>query len=240
MLKVRIIYPIHHSTWVANIGPIKKKNREIRICVDFCNLNQASLKDNFALPNMDYLLQTIAGSKMMSMFDVFLGYNQVEVEEKDWHKKMFTTPWGTFAYHRIPFKLINARATFQRWMRKTFLDMKNKIIVIYLDDLTVFSKKRKDNMEDLRKVLQRCREHGISLTPKKSVFYVIEGKLLGHIVSQEGIRIDPERVEDIQRLSLPSSKTGVKYFFGQVNFLRRFMPDFAETTKHIVDMMKGN
>lgn len=95
-------------------------------------------------------------------------------------------------------------------------------------------------MEDLRKVLQRFREHGISLNPKKYVFCVTEGKLFGHIVSQEGIRIDPERVEAIQRLSLPSNKIGVKSFFGQVNFLTRLMPDFAETTKHIVDMMKGN
>ena len=119
------------------------------------------------------------------------------MEEKDQHKMAFTTPWGTFAYHRMPFRLINARATFQRCMSKTFADMKDMIIVIYLDDLTVFSKKRKDHMEDLRRVLQRCREHGISLNPKKSVFCVSEGKLLGHIVSQEGIKIDPDRVEAI-------------------------------------------
>ena len=104
----------------------------------------------------------------------------------------------------------------------------------------MFSKKWKDHMEDLRKVLQRCQEHGISLNPKKSIFCVTEGNLLGHIVSQEGIRIDPKWVEAIQRLSFPSNKIGVKSFFGQVNFLRRFVPDFVETTKHIVHMMKGN
>ena len=71
MLKARIIYPIHHSTWIANIVPVRKKKGEIRICVDFRNLNQASLKDNFALPNMDHLLQTVAGSEMMSMLDGF-------------------------------------------------------------------------------------------------------------------------------------------------------------------------
>lgn len=155
-------------------------------------MNQASLKDNFTLPNMDYLLQTVARSEMMSMLDGFLGYNHVEVEEEDQHKKAFMTPWGTFVYHRMPFRLINIGATFQRCMSKTFVDLKDRIIVIYLDDLTVFSKKRKDHIEDLRKVLQRCRDHGISLNPKKSVFCVIEGRLLNHIVSQEGIRIDPE------------------------------------------------
>ena len=75
MLKARIIYPIHHSTWIANIVPVKKKNKEIRICVDFQNLNQTSLKDNFSLLNMDHLLQIVARLEMMSMVDVFSGYN---------------------------------------------------------------------------------------------------------------------------------------------------------------------
>ena len=105
------------------------------------------------------------------------------MEEKDQHKMTSTTPWGTFAYHRMPFRLINTGATFQRCMSKTFPDMKDRIIVIYLDDLTVFSKKRNDHMEDLRRVLQRCREHGIFLNPKNLVFCVTEGKLVKHIVS---------------------------------------------------------
>ncbi|XP_059070819.1 uncharacterized protein LOC131860421 [Cryptomeria japonica] len=82
MLKARIIYPIHHSTWVANIVPVRKKNGEIRICVDFRNLNRASLKDNHALPNMDHILQTVAGAEMMSMLDRFFGYNQMITYEK--------------------------------------------------------------------------------------------------------------------------------------------------------------
>ena len=114
------------------------------------------------------------------------------MEEKDQHKITFTTPWGTFTYHRMPFGFINTRATFQRCMNKYLIDMKDRITIIYLDDITIFLNKRKNHIEDLRKVLQRCREHGISLNPKKSIFYVIEGKLLSHILSQEGIRIDPK------------------------------------------------
>lgn len=105
--------------------------------------------------------------------------------------------------------------------------------------MTVFSKKRKDHIRDLEEVLQRCKEHGISLNPKKFVFCVTEGRLLGHIVSQ-GVKIDPAKVKAIQQLSLPLSKTGVKSFFGQVNFLRRFVLDFSQIVKNIVDMMKGN
>lgn len=170
----------------------KKKNGEIRICVDSRTLNQASLKDNYSLPNMDHILQTIAGSEMMSMLDGFFGYNQIGVDKKEQHKTTFITPWGTFAYNRMPFVLINAGATFQRAMDSSFRDFRERIIVIYLDDLRVFSKEKKNHLKDLRAVLQGCRDHGIYLNLKKLVFYVIEGKLLGHIVLPEGIKIDPE------------------------------------------------
>ena len=83
MLKAKIIYPIHHSTWVANIIPIKKKNGEIRICVDFCNVNQVSLKDNYGLPVMDHILQFVFGSKLMSMLDGFSSYNQISITSED-------------------------------------------------------------------------------------------------------------------------------------------------------------
>lgn len=152
----------------------------------------------------------------------------------------FTTPWGIFSYSRMPFVLINVGATFQYDMNFAFGNMKDRIIVIYLDDLTVFSKKRKDHIKDLESVLQRCRDHGVSLNPKKLIFCVIEGKLLGHVVSQEGVKIDPDIVKAIQQLSLPLRKIGVKSFFGHVNFLRRFVPDFLEIVKCVVDMMKGN
>ena len=99
MLKARIIYPIHHSTWVANIVPIRKKIGEIRICVDFKNLNQASLKDNYALPTIDHILQTVVGSEIMFMFDGYSRYNQISVAPEDQHKKKIITPWGTFAYN---------------------------------------------------------------------------------------------------------------------------------------------
>jgi len=186
MLKARIIYPIHHSTWVANIVLVRKKNGEIRICVDFHNLNQASLKDNYPLPMMDHILQTVAGFEMMSLLDGFSRYNQIEVAQEDQHKIAFTTPWGTLAYNQMPFELINAGATFQRAMDLSFGDLKNKIIVVYLDDLTVFSRKREYHIQHLEIVLQHCREQGISLNPKKSIFGVTEGKLLGHIVSKDG------------------------------------------------------
>jgi hypothetical protein len=119
--------------------PVRKKSGEIRLCVDFRNLNKVSLKDHYPLPKMDYILQKVVGSQKMSMLDGFSGYNQIMVHPDDREKTTFTTPWGTFMYAKMPFGLMNIGATFQREMDIVFADEKDKFIVIYLDDITVYS-----------------------------------------------------------------------------------------------------
>ena len=103
-------------------------------------MNQASLKDNYGLPIMDHILHLVSGSELMSMLDGFCGYNQISVAPEDQHKIACITPWGTFAYNRMSFGLINVGATFQRLMHHSFADFNNKIILMYLNDLIVFSK----------------------------------------------------------------------------------------------------
>jgi hypothetical protein len=132
---------------------------------------------------MEMILQQVAGSQMMSLLDVFSGYNQIKVKRTDRYKTTFTTRWGTFAYERMPFGLSSAGATFQRAMQIDFDDMIDKIIQVYLDDLTIYSKNQLDHFGHLRKVLMRCRKFGISLNPSESIFNVTKGKLLYHIVS---------------------------------------------------------
>jgi hypothetical protein len=241
LLQAQIIVPLRYSEWVANLVPVRKKNGEIRLCVDFRNLNRSSRKDNYPLPKMEHILQRVIGASRMSMIDGFSGYNQVSVLPKDREKTTFTTPWGTFMYAKMPFGLMNVGAMFQCAMDIAFIGEKDKFVVIYLDDITVFSKFDKEHRHHLRKVFLKCRNFGISLNPKKSLFAMQEGKLLGHIVSAEGVRIDPSRVEAIQALSIPRSKKEIQSFLGKINFLRRFVPNFAEEVKLITTMLKkGN
>lgn len=117
---------------------------------------------------------------------------------------MFTTPWGTYFYLRIPFGLTNAGATFERAMDVAFTDLINTIMVVYQDDLAAYSKK----------VFIKALEYGISLNPKKYHFAITKGKLLGHIVSKEGIKIDLERVEAIDKIHVPKSVKAIQSFFG--------------------------
>jgi len=150
--------------------PIRKKNEDIRICIDFRNLNKAYQKDNFPLPPMEQILQAVTGSELMSFFDGCSGYNHVLVHLDDQLKTTFRTKWGTYAYQKMPFGLINAGATFQRAMDIAFKGLVNKSVVIYLDDITVYSKKRGNHLRDLKKIFQRFQRYGISLNQKKSIF----------------------------------------------------------------------
>ena len=124
LFDAKIIVPIRFSNWLANLVPVRKKNGEIRICIDFRNLNKASLKDNYPLPKMDLMLQNIVGSQRMSMLDGFSGYNQILVHPEDQEKTAFTTPWGTFMYANMPSGSMNVGATFQRDMDITFVGEK--------------------------------------------------------------------------------------------------------------------
>jgi hypothetical protein len=126
------------------------------------------------------------------MLDGFSSYNQVLVSEEDQFKTTFRTKWGTFDYKHIPFGLINAGETFQRAIDIAFRGLINKCVVVYLDDLTMYSKNREDHIQHLTHIFKTCRKYGISLNPKKTIFGVEEGKLLGHIISQARIHIDPK------------------------------------------------
>jgi hypothetical protein len=113
LLKEKIIFPVRHSKWVSNLVPIRKKNEDIQICIDFRNLNKASEKDNFPLPPMEQILQAVSGYEMMPFLDGFFGYIQFLVQPNDRLKTTFKTKLGTYAYQKIPFDLVNADTTFQ-------------------------------------------------------------------------------------------------------------------------------
>jgi hypothetical protein len=168
----------------------------------------------------------------------FLGYNQVLVVEEDRPKTAFVTPWGTVCLCLNAFWIKNVGATFQIAMDHALNDFIGKFMAYYQDDLIVHSKLREHHLKHLRQVFQQCRMYGISLNPKKCLFAVSEGKLLGHIVSKEGIYIDLERIKAINDLNPPTSRKGVQYFFGKINFVRRFVPNYATIVNPINKLLK--
>ncbi|KAL6208662.1 hypothetical protein ACLB2K_019609 [Fragaria x ananassa] len=142
LLACGFIKSIKHPTWLANIVPLKKKNGQVRICIDYRDLNKVCPKDEFPLPNMDMLINSTSGQGMLSFMDGFSGYNQIKMAARDAEKTAFRTPYENFHYTVMPFGLKNAKATYQRAMTAIFHDMMGKEVEDYVDDLVVKSKTR--------------------------------------------------------------------------------------------------
>jgi hypothetical protein len=217
LLAASFIKPIQHPRWLSNIVPIKKKNGQIRCCVDFRNLNKACPKDEFPLPNMDFLIDSAVGHAVFSFMDGFSGYNQIRMSTKDAEKTAFRTTIGNFYCTVMPFDLKNAGATYQRTMTAMFHDMMHKEIEDYVDDIVVKSKKREDHLETLRKVFDRCRLYKLKMNPLKCAFGVSAGKFLGFLVHNHRIDVDSAKASVIATMKAPTSHKELKSFLGRLS-----------------------
>ncbi|GAU22854.1 hypothetical protein TSUD_282210 [Trifolium subterraneum] len=229
-----------YPQWLANIVPVPKKDGKVRMCVDYRDLNKASPKDDFPLPHIDVLVDNTAKSKVFSFMDGFAGYNQIKMAVEDREKTVFITPWGTFCYKVMPFGLTNAGATYQRGMTTLFHDMMHKEIEVYVDDMIVKSGTEEEHVEYLSKMFQRLRKYRLCLNPNKCTFGVRSGKLLGFIVSQKGIEVDPDKVRAIREMPDPQTEKQVRGFLGRLNYISRFISHMTATCGPIFKLLRKN
>ncbi|GJY37853.1 reverse transcriptase domain-containing protein [Tanacetum coccineum] len=236
LLDTGIIYPIADSSWVSPIHCVPKKggitivtneNNELvltrtitgwRVCIDYRKLNKAAAKDHFSLPFMDQMLERLAGNKYFCFLDGFSGYFQIHIYPNDQEKKTFTCPFGTYAYRRMPFGLCNAPATFQRCMLAIFHDMIKESIEVFMDDFFVFENSFDACLNNLDKMLQRCKEAHLVLNWEKCHFMAKEGIVLRHKVSSAGLEVDKAKIDVISKLSPPTNIKGVRSFLGHAGF----------------------
>ncbi|XP_060673095.1 uncharacterized protein LOC132803722 [Ziziphus jujuba] len=255
LLDAGIIYPISDSNWVSPIQVVPKKGgmtvqendkSELiptrlvtgwRVCIDYRKLNKATRKDHFPLPFIDQMLERLAGKEYYCFLDGYSGYNQIAIAPDDQEKTTFTCPYGTFAYRRMPFGLCNAPATFQRCMMSIFSDMVEDIIEIFMDDFSVFGDSFTSCLQNLSRVLLRCKETNLVLNWEKCHFMVQEGIVLGHKISKRGIEVDKAKIEVIEKLPPPTSIKGIRSFLGHAGFYRRFIKDFSKITKPLCNLL---
>ncbi|GJT82673.1 reverse transcriptase domain-containing protein [Tanacetum coccineum] len=223
LLDTGIIYPIADSPWVSPIHCVPKKggitvvtneNDELvptrtitgwRVCIDYRKLNEATAKDHFPLPFMDQMLERLAGNKYFCFLDGFSGYFQIPIDPNDQEKTTFTCPFGTYAYRRMPFGLCNAPATFQRCMLAIFHDMIEESVEVFMDDFSVFGNSFDTCLNNLDKMLQRCKDAHLVLNWEKCHFMVKEGIVLGHKVSSAGLEVDKAKIDVISKLPPPTN-----------------------------------
>ena len=182
--------------------------------MNFRDLNKAYPKDDFPLPHINVLVDNTTGSALMFLMDGFLGYNQIKMAPIDMTKTTFTTEWRIYCYMVMPFELKNVGATYQRMAIDLLHDMMNNKVEVYVDDMIVESKDRESHITNLRKFFERIGEYERRLNPQKCAFGVTVGKLLGFLVSDRGIEVDPSKTTSILDIPPPKSKKEIRGFLG--------------------------
>ena len=240
MLDLDVIRP-SNSPWTSNVVLVRKPNGELRFCIDLRWINQRSVADAYYLPRIDETLDTLAGAKYVTSFDLKSGYWQVEMEEDAKQYTAFTVgPLGFYGCNRMPFGLKNAPATFQRLMQRVLGDLHLNGCVVYIDDIVIYSKTEEEHEILLRKVFQKIREAGMKLSPKKCRFFQREIKCLGHVVSVEGISCDPSKTAAVSTWPVPTTVKDVQKFLGFTGFYRRFIKDYAKVARPLTELLRGS
>ncbi|RVW58141.1 Retrovirus-related Pol polyprotein from transposon 17.6 [Vitis vinifera] len=214
-----IIYPISDSPWVSPTQVVPKKSGITVVQNEKGKkLLHASLQ----------VLERVSGHPFYCFLDGYSGYFQIEIDVEDQEKTTFTCPFGTYAYRRMPFGLCNAPATFQRCMLSIFSDMVERIMEVFMDDITIYGGTFEECLVNLEAVLKRCIEKDLVLNWEKCHFMVHQGIVLGHIISEKGIEVDKAKVELIAKLPSPTTVKGVRQFLGHAGFYRRCQKSFDQ------------
>ncbi|KAJ9525788.1 hypothetical protein QJQ45_009342, partial [Haematococcus lacustris] len=181
------------SPYAAPVLFVKKKSGELRMCVDYRQLNKITLRDQYPLPRVDDLFDRLAGCTVFSSLDLQAGYHQIRIPDEDVPKTAFRTPTGLYQFKVLCFGLTNAPATFQRVMNNAFADVINDCALVYIDDILIMSKSVPDHFNHLRRVLELLRKHQFQAKLSKCEFLKTALEFLGHIVSDQGIAVDPDK-----------------------------------------------
>ncbi|MGQ3144897.1 reverse transcriptase family protein, partial [Rhizobium oryzihabitans] len=214
------------SPYAAPVLFVKKKSGELRMCIDYRQLNKITLRDQYPLPRVDDLFDRLAGCTVFSSLDLQAGYHQIRIPDEDVPKTAFRTPTGLYQFKVLCFGLTNAPATFQRVMNNAFADVINGCALVYIDDILIMSKSVPEHFNHLRRVLELLRKHQFKAKLSKCEFLKTALKFLGHIVSDQGIAVDPDKVKSITSWPVPRSLTAMQQFLGAANFCAQICSQF--------------
>ena len=226
------------SPWRANVAVVPKKNGSLRLCTDFRNLNDLTKKDRLNLPRIDEILDYFEGSTIFRTLDLFSGYWQIGIEPSSVEKIAFSTRPGHYEYLGMPFGLCNAPATFQRTMEAILRPILHISAVVYLDDITVFSKSLKQHEKDLRRCLELLKNAELKLNEKKCVFCQPKVQVLGFEISSDRVTIYEERLQRIREKKEPLNTKELQMQLGFFSYFRRFIPCFADLIGPLYDLLK--
>lgn len=219
---------------------VKKKDGSLRLCIDYRALNENTIKDKFPIPDIERLTTDLGTANVYSKLDLMSGYYQVRIAEQDIEKTAFSTDSGHFEWIVMPFGLTNAPSTFQRMMNNVLQPYISKFVKVYIDDILIYSQSVEEHFGHVKKVLELLRQNHLIAKKRKCEFFFSQLKFLGFIISPDGIKTDPEKIEVVKNWPMPQSKKDVQSFLGLTGFYRRFIKDYSKIAVPLHNYVAGN
>jgi hypothetical protein len=225
------------SPWAAPVLFMEKKDGTRRMCINYRALNEVKIKNKYPLPRIEDLFDQLRGASVFSKIYLRSGYHQLRIRPSDIPKTTFITKYGLYEFTIMYFGLTNAQAFFMNLMNSVFMDYLDKFMVVFIDDILIYSQSEEEHVDHLKMVLQRLREHQLYAKLSKCEFWIDEVLFLGHIINKDGLVVDPKKVIDILKWKAPIDARGIKSFIGMVGYYRRFIEGFSKIAKPMTALL---
>jgi hypothetical protein len=228
------------SPWRAHVLFVEKKDGTQRMCVDYRSLNEVTIKNKYPLPRIEDLVDQMKGASMFLKIDLRSGYHQLKIRESDIPKTAFRTWYGLYEYTMMSFGLTNAPTYFIYLMNKVFMEYLDKFVVVFIDDILIFSKTEEEHEKHLRLVLEKLKSIQLYAKFSKCEFWLTEVAFLGYVISTRGVSVDPGKVKDVLNWMPPTTASEIQSFLGLRGNYRQFIKDFSKIAKPMTKLLEKN
>jgi hypothetical protein len=226
------------SPWGAPVLFVQKKDGSQRMCVDYRSLNDVTVKNKYSLPRIEDLFDQMRGARVFSKIDLRSGYHQMRIRPSDIPKTAFSTRYGLYEFTVMSFGLTNAPAYFMNLMNKVFMEYLDRFVVVFIDDILIYSRSESDHEQHLKLVLQKLRDNQLYAKFSKCEFWIDKVPFLGHIISNGGIAVDPAKVKEIMEWRVPTTVTEIRSFLGLAGYYQRFIEGFSKIAKPMTSLLE--
>ncbi|GJR16489.1 putative reverse transcriptase domain-containing protein [Tanacetum coccineum] len=228
------------SPWGAPVLFVKKKDGSFRMCIDYRELNKLTIKNRYPLPRIDDLFDQLQGSSVYSKIDLRSGYHQLRVREEDISKTAFRTRYGHYEFQVMPFGLTNAPAVFMDLMNRVCKPYLDKFVIVFIDDILIYSRNEEEHANHLRIILELLRKEKLYAKFSKCDFWIHIMQFLGHLIDNQGLHVDPAKIEAVKNWTSPTTPTEVRQFLGLAGYYRRFIEGFSKIAKPLTKLTRKN